>query len=343
MPPDWARRAGRDHQPAAGSQARSASAEIDRSGTDRPSVLFERATTWLVMHKVLLPGCSTLERYIARLRSRVEERLWRWLGRGISRDQQTRLEGLLEVPPGSRRSPLDRLRTGPVTISSRSLVLALRRLQEVRALGIQVPTATRIPVTRVAALARFAGAAKVTAILRLPTRRRLATLVAFVHDLEATAQDDALDVLDALLREVFSDARKADKKARLRSLKDLDLAAATLAGACQLVLDTGVADVDLRTRVFATTPRETLTHALAAVTALIRPADDVYYRALDDKYTLIRRFLPTLIEQLRFGANVAGEPIVAALAWLRTNLKRHQPDRGPARCRHQTLATACAA
>ena len=42
------------------------------TGTDRPSVLFERATAWRVTHKVLLPGCSTLERYIARLRSRVE-------------------------------------------------------------------------------------------------------------------------------------------------------------------------------------------------------------------------------------------------------------------------------
>ena len=41
------------------------------TGTDRPSVLFERATTWLVTHKVLLPGCSTLERYIASLLSRV--------------------------------------------------------------------------------------------------------------------------------------------------------------------------------------------------------------------------------------------------------------------------------
>ena len=78
------------------------------TATDRPSVLFERATNWLVTHKVLLPGCTTLERYVARLRSRVEERLDARLAMGISRDQQTRLEGLLLSSCGTRNSPLDR-------------------------------------------------------------------------------------------------------------------------------------------------------------------------------------------------------------------------------------------
>jgi hypothetical protein len=42
------------------------------TGTDRPSVLFDRATTWLLAHKVLLPGVSVLERFIARLRERIK-------------------------------------------------------------------------------------------------------------------------------------------------------------------------------------------------------------------------------------------------------------------------------
>jgi hypothetical protein len=212
-------------------------------------VLFERATTWLVTHKVLLPGYSTLERYIASLRNRVEKRLWRSLCRGISSEQQERLEKLLVIADGSRNSLLDRLRTGPVMISGPSLVQALLRLLSVRELCIKLPTA-HIPTTRLAALARYASTAKVSAILRLPPQRRLATLVAFVHCLEATAQDDALEVLEALLRDLFNAAIRADKKARLRSLKDLDKAAATLAGACQILLDTGFPDVELRTKLF---------------------------------------------------------------------------------------------
>lgn len=262
------------------------------TGTDRPTVLFERAVTWLVTHKVLLPGSSTLERYIARLRSRVEERLWLALGRGISSEQQGRLESLLLVPLGSRSSPLDQLRKGPVMVSSRSLVIALMRLHSVRELGIRLPAAARIPATRVAALARFAGAAKVSAILRLPNPRRLATLVAFVHCLEASAQDDGLEVLEVLLRELFGDAIKADKKSRLRTLKDLDQAAATLASACQMLLDTSLPDGDLRTRLFEKIPRNALTLALEGVNALIRPADNVYYQELDAKYKTVRCFLP---------------------------------------------------
>ncbi|CAE6812098.1 Tn3 family transposase ISXc4 [Paraburkholderia aspalathi] len=295
------------------------------TGTDRPSVLFERATAWLVTHKVLLPGCSTLERYIARLRSRVEERLWRALAHGIGSEQQARLESLLAIPLGSRSSQLDRLRTGPVTVSGPSLVQALLRLHSVRELGIKLPAAARIPATRVAALARFAGAAKASAVLRLPNPRRLATLVAFVHCLEATAQDDALEVLEARLRELFGDAIKADKKARLRTLKDLDQAAATLAHACQLLLDTSVPDAELRATLFEKIPRDSLARALEGVTTLIRPADNVYFRELDARYRTVRLYLPALVEHIRFGANAEGKPVVAAFEWLQGNIARKKP------------------
>ena len=295
------------------------------TGTDRPSVLFDRATIWLVTHKVLLPGCSTLERYVARLRSRVEQRLWKSLGGGLSLDQQTRLENLLVSSGSTRNSPLDRLRTGPVVASSRSMNLALMRLQSVRELGIRLPAATRIPATRIAALARFAGAAKASAILRLPVLRRLATLVAFVHCLEASAQDDALEVLEIILRDLFGDAVKADKKARLRSLKDLDTAAATLASACQILLDTSVLDAELRPRLFALISPDALAQALAGVNTLIRPANNVYYLELDAKYKTVRRFLPALAEHIHFGANAAGEPFIAAFAWLRANMRVKKP------------------
>ncbi|MFA5504042.1 MAG: Tn3 family transposase [Vulcanimicrobiota bacterium] len=299
------------------------------TGTDQPGVLFDRATTWMLAHKVILPGATSLERFVARLRSRVERRLWSLLTRDVTEEQETCLEDLLKVPPEGRSSWLDKLRTGPVRVSGRALVRTIRRLQVVRDLEIRIPKAD-IPPSRLAALARFAGTAKVTAIIRLPRERRLATLVAFIHCLEATAQDDVIEVLDMLLHGFFNDAAKADKKARLRGIKDLDHAAALLASALKIVLDLEVQDSDLRQKVFANTPYSTLTQAVANVETLVRPPDDVYYSELDAHYRSIRIFLPTLLQHIQFGANPAGKAVVAGFEWLKAQEGKRAPRSLPA-------------
>jgi TnpA family transposase len=277
----------------------------------------DRTTAWLLANKVLLPGASVLERFVARLRSRVEERLWRVLGR-ITPEQNARLNELLIVPPGSRSSWLDRLRTGPVRVSAPAFVAAIQRLQSVRDLGISLPSAAHIPPSRIATLARFANTSKVTAVARLPRTRRIATLVAFVHTLEATAQDDALEVLEVLLNDLFDEAKKADRKARLRTLKDLDAAATTLAHACTVLLDESKPDPEVRESIFAQIPKPVLAQALDDVRSLVRPPQDVFYRELQARYRRVRRFLPALLTHIRFGASPAGKAVVEALDYLRT-------------------------
>jgi hypothetical protein len=108
----------------------------------------------------------------------------------------------------------------------------------------------RIPPGRLHALTRFANTAKVSVIRRLPESRRLATLVAFVGNLEAAALDDALDLLDILITEMFSGAVRASDKARLRTIEDLDAAAIQLTQVCHLVLDGDVQDAELRSAIF---------------------------------------------------------------------------------------------
>ena len=287
------------------------------TGTERPSALFDRATTWMLAHKVLLPGATTLERFVARLRQRVEVRLWRILASGISEAQQTRLNELLLVPDDARNSSLDTLRTGPARASGPALVRALERLNTIRSLGIAVPTAATIPPCRIASLARFADRAKVTAVARLPSLRRAATLVAFVHELETLAQDEAVEVLDILLHEIFSDAEKEDRKARLRSIRDLDSGAITLMQACSFLLDPALQDGELRAHVFARIPRETLARTVQAVSTLVRPPEDVFYNALRTQHRRVRLFLPALLRHMQFKAGPAGSAVVAALEYMK--------------------------
>ena len=60
---------------------------------------------------------------------------------------------------------------------------------------------------------------------RLLKERRAATLLALVRTLEASAQDDVLDLFDVVVTALFADAAKVGKRARLRTIRELDAAA----------------------------------------------------------------------------------------------------------------------
>ena len=199
------------------------------TGTDRPGVLFDHAVGWLSANKILLPGITVLERFVAEIRSRMESRLWRMLIKNLSATQQEKLNDLLVVEEDEHLSLLDKLRKGPVSVSSTALVQALKRVESARNISVKLPL-YRIPACKIATLARFANTAKITAINRLPFERKMATLVAFANHFESDSQDDSLDVLSMVLRDLFSKAKQENKNTRLRTLKDLDQATATLAG-----------------------------------------------------------------------------------------------------------------
>jgi hypothetical protein len=90
----------------------------------------------------------------------------------------------------------------------------------------------KVPLNRIAALSRYTATVKAQTVSRMPVERRLATIYAFASIVEAAAHDDALDIFSFLINDIFNKAEQANKKQRLRTLKDLDRAAITVKTAC---------------------------------------------------------------------------------------------------------------
>ena len=285
------------------------------TGADRPSVLFDRATAWPVTEKVLLPGASALERLVSRIRARAARRLWRTLARDVTREQRAQLDALLLAGEGGRPSPLDRLRDGPYLRSGAELFRAVARLDEVRALALGFPSTAHVPPGRVAALARFATVTKARAVARLPKERRAATLLAFVRTLDASAQDDVLDLFDIVVAVLFADAAKVGKRARLRTIRDLDAAALQLCRASGVLMDDTVEDGAVREAAFVV-PRAAFAAALEQIDAIVRPPGDLYFTELRAQSGKLR-FLPGLLRSVSFGAIPAGQHTLDAVCHLR--------------------------
>jgi hypothetical protein len=128
----------------------------------------------------------------------------------------------------------------------------------------------------------------------MPDERRAATLLAFIRALEASAQDDVLDLLDVIVTKIWTDAVQKGRAARLRGLGDLDAAALTLKAACAVILDKKISNTELRKAIFAAVPTEVLEAAMAQIDTLARPPDDPYFEELLDQHQRIRRFLLSL-------------------------------------------------
>lgn len=283
----------------------------------RPSLLFDLVTAWLVERKILLPGVTVLARLVARVRERTSALLWKRLGAIPSAEQRVCLETLSVVPEGTKQSHLERLRHPPARTSSVALKEGLERLREIRAMGVHQLDLGKLPPGRIAALAHFANAARAQAIQRMPPDRRIATLLAFAHTLARTACDDVLEIFEEFVKSCFGGAARRGTEARMKSLRQLDEAALKLRDVCLLLLDPGHTDLaQIHRGICARMSWSEFAAAVDAIGTLARPPDDRYYERVLQGYPNISKFLPLFLDTIPFEAMEPGRPFLEALAFL---------------------------
>ncbi|MEL5558474.1 Tn3 family transposase [Serratia ureilytica] len=283
---------------------------------ERPGLMFDFATAWLLQNKVLLPGATTLVRLVSEIRERANQRLWKKLAALPDSWQTARVTELLDIPEGQRISPLEQLKKGPVTVSGPAFTEALERYVRLRNLEFSRLNFTGLPAIQLRNLARYAGMASVKYIARMPEQRKLAVLTAFVKAQEITALDEAVDVLDMLILDITREAKKTGQKKRLRTLKDLDRAALLLARACALLLDEQADDAKLRESIFSSIPKSRLAESVSKVNELARPQSNNFHDEMVEQYGRVKRFLPAVLRDLHFQAAPAGEHTLSAIHYL---------------------------
>ena len=278
-----------------------------------PSALFRAAHRQLLARQILLPGHSVLARLVATVRERAASRVHSRLAAAAGPELAARLEKLLLVPEGQRRSELDLLRRPPFTPTITGLVRALERLERVRALGAAELDLSGIPAARIVALARYADQAWATQLADLEGQRRIATLAAYAHVLAGSARDDVIDIFDVVFGDMQRAATHRGQKRHGRELRDYDAAVFEVHARMRCLLDAldddpALAGVLEEFRIGRAGIEENMT----TVKALMRPPSDPFHERLVAAYPQIRRFVPTLIEALELEAIDSARPVLTA-------------------------------
>jgi TnpA family transposase len=290
---------------------------------DGPKALLDAAVGWLRERKVLLPAVSTLARLVAQVRGQATDRLHERLSALVSADQARLLEGLLDVPEGSRFSQLERLRTPVTRTSGTGMVRALQRAGEVAGLGLGGLDVGVVPRRRVWELARYGLEAKAPTLRRHPYSRKLATILATVRALEARSVDDALELFDVLMTtQLLSRAERQSKKEKLRRYPKVSRHAGKLAAAVAVLLEAVEWGEQVRLQqvwdaIENVVSRAELRAAVAGIAEILPPADadtDGEWRAhLVERMATIRGFVPLLCQVIEFGATADAAPVLYAV------------------------------
>jgi len=290
-------------------------------------ILFDHTTAWLVRNKVLLPGATVLERWIARIVNRAQQRLWQRLGNLVNKRQRIQLQSLLIVDEEARFSRLELLRRPATRSSSPVIKHSIQRLEKIRDIGVSGLDLSTIPVGHVKALARYGLSAWAAALDDLGDDHKLAILLATTYELEAIIQDEVVDLMLLNVADKFKDAEKAGLKARIKALAQLDAATLQLSLACQFVLDDKLPVEQVRQAIFKEIPREELEKAVVLVNKETSKHAPHYYNLLTDVYRSVRLFLPSLLKTVAFQGANAGHDVLAAWQFLyRLDHGRPRPD-----------------
>ncbi len=283
---------------------------------ERPGALVLESADWLVERRVILPGVTTLERLIGRVRERAQLRLWRRVVGGLSNQQRLHIQAFFEEDATSFGN-FELLRASPLKRRQSDFLRHLDKLDALRGAELGMKPPKGVPASHLERLARVAARAKPSAIFALKEPRRTATVAALFYTLEASAQDDAIELAEALIADLFREAELAQASRRQTHQRDLDSAIFLLRQlAGRVVMDGPTAFEDWQSNIFTQWPKVCIEDAITTVDTLVQPGIGKPFVELTARWRRARKLFSNITNRIGIDASPGGRAVAEAMAWL---------------------------
>ena len=168
-------------------------------------------------------------------------------------------------------------------------------------------------------LTRVARRAKPSAIAALKEPRRTATVAALFYILEASAQDDATELGEVLISDLFREAEQAQTNNRAAQQRDLDDAVLLLHDLAGMLI--GEEDMPFepwREAVYEQLPKDSIIGAMATVEGLVGPtASTKPYNELNARWRRARKLFFNIATRIDLAASPGRQEVSEAMNWLR--------------------------
>jgi TnpA family transposase len=181
-----------------------------------PADLINRAIEALHAAAIDLPGFSTLDRLVSRLRADIHGRIFNRVAESIAHDAAAVLDALLIKPPNSPTTGFNRLKQAPGPATPKTIRLWVERLAWLDGLVDPNPPLESIAHTKLRQFAAEAAAMEVSDLLDIAQRgRRHTLLLALLRQSRMRCRDELIEMMLRRIRRT-----QAAAKERLDALHD---------------------------------------------------------------------------------------------------------------------------
>lgn len=296
-----------------------------------PEELGPQAEHYLLVHRILLPGPSVLERLILHICATVHDQLFATVFHRISPAVQQALDQLLAVAEGEQRSLFYHLKEYPPAATVSSLQTYLQRYRLVAATGITEVEPHVLTPAFLEYLFKLAQRYNATDLKRFADPKRYTLMLGFLLETRKVLLDHLVQMHDQYMLDLCRHAKNAHeqkhRELRKRQKKAIDV-----------VLDT--------TTVFLDWPEErqmtkaefwrqinegTLRDALEDLRTFKRLEERGYGDLLLARYPSLRKYFAAFLH-LPFAAEPGTEPVLQAIQFVRqldAGTLKQVPDHAP--------------
>jgi TnpA family transposase len=300
--------------------------------TDHGLTLVTTLLDELRARHIVCPPLAAIERLAGSVRARAQRQLWRRLADGLTDQKRQSLDQLLEVRAGGGQSTLAWLRQTAYAATTANFPKLIERLILVRAFDIEPERATRVHQNYWLKLAREGGQSTVQHLAELEPLRRYATLTALVLELTATLTDEALNMFEHLIGQLFKKSERTHAEQFHASGKSINEKVRLYARVGQAVIEARSSGGDVFAAIEAVLPWPKFESTVAEAQTLAQPEDFDYLALLDQRYSSVRKFAPLLLAHFEFHAALVAAELLQALNLIRdlnASGKRTLPEHVP--------------
>jgi len=292
---------------------------------DKPTLLLQLACEKLYRERIVRPGVTRLERFVATAREQAHEETFRQLTPLLTDERKTVLDGLLQPDATTGRTLLSWLRQEAVSHAASHIIATLTKIVFLHDAGVGQWYLASLNPNRAKWLAQIGWKSTNQALQRMAPARRYPVLVAFLQQALLHHTDVVVELFDQCVWGCHSEAEQELEEFRKAVARSTNEKLTLFRELGKVLLDDDIADPDVRTVRFERVPKKVLHEAIEETQGLIRPRPDDAIDFFGKRYSYLRQFVPLLLQTLTLRAQGPDDTVLRAVEVIR------DLDRAPTR------------